>query len=227
VHLTADVMHLIAAAAWMGGLIPLTLLLSQASRTKVDPWPSLAWQVTGRFSFLGMVSVGTITASGIVNAWMLVGSFRGLFVTEYGWLLMLKVLLFVIMLSYAAINRLVLTPELAVPRDDDTRLAAMARLTHNSNIEIAVGLTILQLSECSARCIPPFILRTKLAYPEHPFAETHRCLRMGWTGRAPAPNRSENKRGLKSTRSTSPCSIRPPLQAHTPLASIRARTPCI
>ena len=57
-----------------------------------------------------MVSVGTITASGIVNAWMLVGSFRGLFVTEYGWLLMLKILLFVIMLSYAAINRLVLTP---------------------------------------------------------------------------------------------------------------------
>jgi copper resistance protein D len=84
VHLTADVMHLIAAAAWMGGLIPLALLLSQARRNKVDPWPSLAWQATRRFSVLGMVSVGTITASGIVNAWMLVGSFRGLFVTEYG-----------------------------------------------------------------------------------------------------------------------------------------------
>ena len=145
VHLTADVMHLIAAAAWMGGLIPLTLLLSQASRTKVDPWPSLAWQVTGRFSFLGMASVGTITASGIVNAWMLVGSFRGLFDTEYGRLLMLKVLLFVIMLGYAAMNRLVLTPDLAVPTDDDTRLAAMGRLTHNSKIEIAVGLTIFAI----------------------------------------------------------------------------------
>ena len=38
-----------------------------------------------------------------------------------------------------------------------------------------------------------------------------RCLRMGWTGRAPAPNRSENVRGLRSTRSTSLCPIRQPL----------------
>ena len=30
--------------------------------------------------------------------------------------------------------------------------------------------------------------------------------RMGWTGRAPAPNRSEDDRGLRSTRSTSPLS---------------------
>ena len=145
VHLTADVMHLIAAAAWMGGLIPLARLLSQARRNKGDPWPSLAWQATRRFSVLGMVSVSTITASGIVYAWMLVGSFRGLFVTEYGWLLMLKILLFVIMLSYAAINRLVLTPYLSVPTGDDARLAAMSRLTRNSEIEIALGLTIFAI----------------------------------------------------------------------------------
>ena len=50
---------------------------------------------------------------------------------------------------------------------------------------------------------------------------------MGWTGRAPAPNRSEDDRGLRSTRSTSPCPIRQPLQSLTPLASIQARTPCI
>jgi hypothetical protein len=31
--------------------------------------------------------------------------------------------------------------------------------------------------------------------------------KMGWTGRAPAPNRSESERGLKSTRSTPPCPV--------------------
>ena len=41
------------------------------------------------------------------------------------------------------------------------------------------------------------------------------CLRMGWTGRAPAPNRSENDRGHRNARSTSPCPIRQPLQSHT------------
>ena len=79
-----------------------------------------------------MVSVGTITASGIVNAWMLVGSFRRLFVTNT--LLMLKILLFVIMLSYAAINRLVLTPYLGMPTVDDARLAAMGRLTKSKSL---------------------------------------------------------------------------------------------
>jgi hypothetical protein len=48
-----------------------------------------------------------------------------------------------------------------------------------------------------------------------PVSDQHgRCLRMGWTGRAPAPNRSENVRGLRSTRSTSLCQ---PPESHTPL----------
>ena len=58
---------------------------------------------------------------------------------------MLKILLFVIMLSYAAINRLVLTPYLGMPTVDDARLAAMGRLTRNSEIEIALGLTIFAI----------------------------------------------------------------------------------
>src|SRR5258705_2649963 len=37
--------------------------------------------------------------------------------------------------------------------------------------------------------------------------------RMGWTGRAPAQNRSENERGLRSTRSTSLCPIRQPVES--------------
>ena len=42
-----------------------------------------------------------------------------------------------------------------------------------------------------------------------------------------APNGSQNSWGLRSTRSTSLCPIIQPLQSHTQLASIRARTPCI
>ena len=105
-HLTADVLHLVAAAAWLGGLVPLALLLSQALRNEADPWASLASQAARRFSMLGIVSVGTITATGIVNGWILVGSFKALVVTEYGRLLMLKIFLFMIMLAFAAINLL-------------------------------------------------------------------------------------------------------------------------
>ena len=144
-HLTADVLHLVAAAAWLGGLVPLTLLLSQALRNEADPWASLASQAVRRFSMLGIVSVGTITATGIVNGWILVGSFKALVVTEYGRLLMLKISLFAVMLVYAAINRFWLTPDLALPSDNEARLKAMRRLTRNSGIEIALGLIIFAI----------------------------------------------------------------------------------
>jgi hypothetical protein len=48
-----------------------------------------------------------------------------------------------------------------------------------------------------------------------PKAAAPQLTRMGWTGRAPAPNRSEDERGLRSTRSTSLCPIRQPLQSLT------------
>jgi copper resistance protein D len=144
-HLTADVLHLVAAAAWLGGLVPLALLLSQARRNEVHAWASLASQAARRFSILGIVSVGTIILTGIVNAWILVGSFKGLIATEYGRLLMLKIFLFIIMLVYAAINRFLLTPDIASRSDDKARLKAICRLTRNSKIEIALGLGIFAI----------------------------------------------------------------------------------
>lgn len=145
VHVTADMLHLIAAAAWLGGLVPFTLLLAEARRNQDHSWASLASQAARRFSSLGMVSVGTILATGIVNAWILVGSFKGLIATEYGWLLMLKILLFMIMLAFAAINRYWLRPDLALPPDNEARLKAVRRLTRNSGIEIAFGLAIFAI----------------------------------------------------------------------------------
>ena len=51
---------------------------------------------------LGIVSVATVLGSGIVNAWILVGSFDALIATPYGRLLMLKIALFAAMLVFAA-----------------------------------------------------------------------------------------------------------------------------
>lgn len=144
-HLTADVLHLVAAAAWLGGLVPLVLLLSRSCSNEALAWASLASQAARRFSILGIVSVGTIISTGIVNAWILVGSFKGLFATEYGRLLLLKIFLFIIMLVYAAINRFLLTPDLALRSDDKARLNAVCRLMRNSKIEIALGLMIFAI----------------------------------------------------------------------------------
>jgi putative copper resistance protein D len=141
-HLTADALHLFAAAAWIGSLVSLALLLSAARRHQAFAWASLARDAAQRFSTLGIVSVATLLLTGIVSAWILVGSFQALLVTEYGLLLMLKIVVFAIMLVFAAVNRFWLTPQLALSSGNKAQLPALRRLMRNSVIEIALGFTI-------------------------------------------------------------------------------------
>jgi putative copper resistance protein D len=141
-HVAADALHLVAAAAWIGGLVPLVLLLAAAGRQPVVAWASQARDATGRFSTLGVVSVVTLAASGFVNAWILVGSIHALLITGYGRLLMLKLGLFAIMLVFAAANRYRLTARLVASTSTGPQLAALRQLTRNSTIEIGLGLAI-------------------------------------------------------------------------------------
>ena len=141
-HLVSDALHLTAASAWIGGLVPLALLLG-AIRCRPG-WTSLELDAIRRFSTLGTASVGTLIVSGVFNAWILVGSFRGLVVTDYGQLLMLKLAAFTVMLAFAAFNRFVLTPRLALS-SDQTRQDALRGLSRNTWIEIALGLSIFAM----------------------------------------------------------------------------------
>jgi copper resistance protein D len=141
VHLTADLLHLVAAAAWLGGLVSLTLLLP-AARGKDHASTSLAGDATKRFSTLGIASVGTLFLTGFVNAWFLVGSLDALMATDYGRLLTLKIGLFAVMAAFAAVNRFWLTPRLLSPAESQTHLHSLRQLTRNSTIEIVLGLTI-------------------------------------------------------------------------------------
>jgi putative copper resistance protein D len=138
-HLASDALHLTAAAAWIGGLLPLVLLLRAVGYHRGTASPEL--DAVRRFSTLALISVATLILSGFVNAWILVGSFRGLVMTGYGQLLMLKLAVFAVMLVFAAHNRLVLTPRLA-SLSDQARQGALHALSRNTLIEIACGLSI-------------------------------------------------------------------------------------
>jgi putative copper resistance protein D len=144
-HLAADALHLVAAAAWIGGLVPLVVLFCAARRHQAVVWAARARDATQKFSTLGIVSVATLAATGFVNAWILVGSFHALLVTEYGRLLMLKLVVFAAMLMFAAVNRFALTPRLAASTGNEPRLEALRRLTRNSTIEIALGFVIFAM----------------------------------------------------------------------------------
>jgi putative copper resistance protein D len=104
--------------------------------------PILQLDAVRRFSSLGVVSVATLVSSGIVNAWLLVGSFRGLVVTSYGRVLMLKLAVFLVMVSVAAINRFFLTPRLAISGGDDAQRKLVHGLRRNALVEFVLVLLV-------------------------------------------------------------------------------------
>jgi putative copper resistance protein D len=81
----------------------------------------------------------------MVNAWILVGSFAALTITEYGRLLLWKLVLFAAMLWIAAVNRLWLAPRLALPYGSQQQRDAQRQLARNSIVEIALGLAIFTI----------------------------------------------------------------------------------
>ena len=132
--LAADALHLAAAGVWLGGLPPLAMLLGVAWQQKVPRWAVITAAAVQRFSVLGIISVGALLASGIVNSWYEVGTLNNLFTTTYGQLVLVKIGLFAAMIALAAVNRFYLTPRLA-------SAGAVHRLYHNSLAETALGFT--------------------------------------------------------------------------------------
>ncbi len=138
-HLVADIAHLIAASLWLGGLAPLSLLLWRTRHGGTDG--KAAREATRRFAGIAVVSVLVLLASGIVNTLFLVSSVSALIDTLYGRLLLAKIALFVVMLAFAAVNRLRLTP--AIGQSGPAGPRAAARMAVHSACELALGLAIL------------------------------------------------------------------------------------
>lgn len=143
VHLVADVMHLLAAAAWVGALIPLAFLFAAATRSGNATDATVTLVATRRFSTLGIISVGTLLVTGIGNTWFLAGSIPALVGTDYGHLLLAKIALFVAMVCIAAVNRTNLTARLALGATSEAARVALRQLKRNSVAEATLGFLIL------------------------------------------------------------------------------------
>ena len=151
VHLAADILHLIAVSAWLGGLLPYVIVLG--GRNDWAPKPSIesARKITRRFSDVGIVAVMTIAATGVINAANLVGGFRLLATTDYGRLLSIKVFIFLIMVVIAATNRFVLAPRLSTSDTIDA-------IRRNALIEAALGAAVLSIV-AALGTMPPALLQ--------------------------------------------------------------------
>ncbi|MDR3507238.1 MAG: copper homeostasis membrane protein CopD, partial [Caulobacteraceae bacterium] len=121
VHRGADILHLLAAAVWLGALPVLVVLVSRARRSGLGGDARTAWRALERFSGTGSAAVAVLTASGLINGWFLVGPdhLGALVRTPYGLGLLAKLALFAGMLGLAALHRWRATPQLAADLSHD------------------------------------------------------------------------------------------------------------
>ena len=75
-HLVSDMVHLLAAGAWLGGLPAFALLLWQTHRRAEATRLNFVIQAARRFSVVGILSVSALLASGLINSWNLLSGPR-------------------------------------------------------------------------------------------------------------------------------------------------------
>ena len=143
VEIVADVVHLLAAGAWLGALPGFVFLLARPQAQDV------AAQAARRFSALGLFCVCALTVSGFASAWYRVGDVPALIGTDYGRLLLAKLALFAAMLAVALVNRG--SPTLRLAGRDRMALSSFRR---NILLEIAAGIGVLSIVGVLGDTIP-------------------------------------------------------------------------
>ena len=89
-----DTMHVLCMSAWLGGLVMLLIVLGLAARRLPGPdGKRLMAAVVGRFSMLARFAVVILLLTGIAQSIALVGSLSALRDTDYGLLVLAKILL--------------------------------------------------------------------------------------------------------------------------------------
>ncbi|WP_411121682.1 copper resistance CopC/CopD family protein [Streptomyces sp. x-19] len=97
VAMPVDVLHLLAVAAWLGGLAALLVSLYWG--------PPVERTAVRRFSRVAFGSVLALVATGTYQSWRQVGSWHALTDTSYGQLLLVKVGLVAVMVAVAGLSR--------------------------------------------------------------------------------------------------------------------------
>ncbi|HEY3061316.1 MAG TPA: CopD family protein [Chloroflexota bacterium] len=140
---SVDWIHVLAAAAWVGGLASLAYVLPVAVRTSAGGDRVLA-QAVGRFSALALTSVAVLILTGTFQAWLHVGSIEGMVQTAYGLSITAKIGLLVLALLAAAFNLFIARPQLAALATREA--AAASKMAQRFATAVRAELAFLSLA---------------------------------------------------------------------------------
>jgi putative copper resistance protein D len=146
VHVGADILHLLAAGAWVGALFSLLALAARATPGDAAAIRTLHRALRG-FAAVGTIIVGLIVGTGLANGLFLVDLAEAprLVTDPWGQLLLAKIALFGGMLALAATNRFRLAPALDHAMARGEQRTALSMLKRSLTLETTLAIVILAL----------------------------------------------------------------------------------
>ncbi|MBX3302921.1 MAG: CopD family protein [Nitrospira sp.] len=147
-------LHLIAASVWFGGLPGVVLAASSVS-VKIGSPDERAHMsaVVSRFSALALPMMIAIVTSGVIVADRMIDTnYAGLVATTYGWLLITKLTLLVIILAIASRAKSVWVPSLK--QDSKTAAAGGQKLRTWITVEFVLAVILVIVATLLANAVP-------------------------------------------------------------------------
>lgn len=155
-HLVSDIIHLLAASAWIAALGAFLLIIS-AKKASAHRDLSAAHRALAGFATVGTTIVTLIVASGLVNSVILIGveNVGALGRSLYGQLMLIKLVLFSGMLLLAADNRFRLTPAFKLALAHEETTGAPTLLRRSLWLEAGAGIVVLAFVAWLGTLAPP------------------------------------------------------------------------
>jgi putative copper resistance protein D len=140
----ATSVHHLGTAAWIGAMPFLLVSLPRAGSVEE------ARTMVRRYSSMALLSVAVLVLAGVYMAWSYVGTWNGLYGTNYGVLLLAKIYLLLVILLMGSGNWLM------VRRLNTDPQPLLAKLRRFAEAEIGLGFTII-LAAASMSSQPPAV----------------------------------------------------------------------
>ena len=154
--LPANVLHVIAMSAWLGGVAVLVLALRSATaRLEAGDRTRLLAAAVARFSTMAGVAIAVLLASGIAQGIVEVRTFANLVETAFGRAVLVKIVLFAGIVALGAVNRRRLLPALQrAAREGAPPGQAGALLRRTLRVELVLGVAALAATGALAGYAP-------------------------------------------------------------------------
>jgi copper transport protein len=133
-----DVIHVSAGAVWLGGLVGLVLSLRALAGREV-----LAAQTLSRFSTIAAFALVVVAAAGAFLSWRILGSWAGFVETPYGWLLLTKIGIALVVAAIGGWNRWRTLPAVRAAAGFGDRERAAVAVTRTVRVESVLLVALL------------------------------------------------------------------------------------